>query len=212
MARPTFLTAAQAVTLLTGWQEMWEKVLSLSKNWLFAQRVLRGVEEYNIGDALSSSDGFLRGRSLNASSRRHFDEISDVSLQFSLSPSHFVELARPVCAASHTPTSSCIRCYFLSLSCFHQGAEAPNDAATQRAQVPDTWLHRVSEAEDCLLWPQVATGGASEGGEERREEGRKGTHVLSYKKKKPILTPTLRSGHLRLLCGLLPKYGWAAAP
>lgn len=86
----------------------------------------------------------------------------------------FSALAQPVYAASRTPTSSCICCYFLYLSvCLHQGAEAQNDAATQRAQVPDTRLHRVSEAEVCLLWPQVTT--EREGGVGR------GKHILSDK-------------------------------
>lgn len=135
---------------------------------------------------------FLRAIRLNDSCPRHSDEISD---RF---PRHFLSfsaLAQPVYAASRTPTSSCICCYFLYLSvCLHQGAEAQNDAATQRAQVPDTRLHRVSEAEVCLLWPQVTT--EREGGVGR------GKHILSDKDTdahpEKWTSPPLLSFHLSL--------------
>lgn len=102
------------------------------------------------------------------------------------------------------PASAVTSC--LSL-CLHQGAEAQNNTATQRAQVPDTRLHRVSEAEDCLLWPQVTTEGESERGREGVERGRVHASCLTRKKKANLDTLILRSGLLRLLPGLLPESG-----
>lgn len=84
---------------------------------------------------------------------------------FSL-PFSFSWFAHPVCAASHTSTPSVSNFLYLSL---HQGAEAQSDTAAQWAQVPDTWLHRVSEEEVWLLWPHVA-----DPTERHRKRGREG--------------------------------------
>lgn len=71
-------------------------------------------------------------------------------------------LAQSALLPTHPPPlrlTSCVSLSPLSLSlCLsnYQGAEAQSDAAAQRTQVPDTRLHRVSEAEVRLLRQHVA--------------------------------------------------------
>lgn len=86
-------------------------------------------------------------------------------------------LAQSALLPTHPPPLRLTSCVSLSLSlCLsnYQGAEAPSDAAAQRTQVPDTRLHRVSEAEVRLLRQHVAdpplTGGRERRG--KRERGR----------------------------------------
>lgn len=124
---------------------------------------------------------------------------------FFLLPAYFSPfLAFLICSSvlhpTHPPPLYLTSCISLSL---HQGVEAQSDTSAQWAQVPDTRLHRVSEAEVWLLWPHVADPGpqAERDAERKRERGRgrKGGRerevkcLLSYKKANPNTKPEKRT-------------------
>ena len=134
-----------------------------------------------------------------------------ISLPFS-----FSWFARPVCAASHTSTPSVSNSLYLSP---HQGAEAQSDTAAQRAQVPDTRLHRVSEAEVWLLWSvadhdrQAEIDNAEK--EKEREREREGGREVVWEKKmfallqqKPIQHRTWEADVLVFSTELLTEQIW----
>lgn len=75
-----------------------------------------------------------------------------LAISYFLSLLIFLICSPCLCSIPHIHPLCILFPVFLSLA-LHQGAEAQGDTAAERAQVPDTRLHRVSEAQVWLLWP-----------------------------------------------------------